>query len=219
MLIGQLLITIDIDLVNDTLTNGVGKVLVLSENQDNKTIFSSPNVIPASILLPPYESVMADLDGNTEMANIEYINYLCRKEPDMFICAILAALLKGINILIYIGKDEAEMPFVSSLIRLLYDQYGITIGTEHHQFMYNKAYDAVIDSKLYLYELITYQDFFILYPETVMIPDYLIPKLIVDMNPYVEVQTTDNYKMYFEGYKNRIKSNNNQLLINPISRG
>ena len=215
---GKLAITHDVNIVNNTLCNG-GKVLLLSE-QPSPNIMQSPNIIPATILLPPYQCVMAELDGEYDIAKTIYTEYLVEKEPDMFICAIITALLDPLtNILIYVGEDEINMSFVSVLLGYLMNEYGITVTSDMNNFLYNMAYDAVILSKLYLYELIDYQFLLTMYPGPVNLPEYIIPKLIYDINPYISIQTPEAYYCYFNGLKNRIKDNNNQLLINPIIRG
>ena len=215
---GCLAMTQDINIVNNTLCSG-GKVLLLSE-QPNPAIMQSPNLIPATILLPSYECVAAELDGELEIAGAIYSEYLASKEPDMFICAIITALLDpATNILLYVGQDELNMSFINILIGYLMNEYGIIIGSSIDQFSYNIAYDAVILSKLYLYELINYEFLFTMYPAQVNIPEYIVPKLVHDMNPYLQVQTPEAYYCYFNDFKNRIKLNDNKFLINPIVKG
>ena len=148
-----------------------------------------------------------------------YIEYLCSKEPDMFICAMLAALLKGINILIYLGPDEANMPFVGVLTQYLWNTYGIGPGTDSSRYTINIGMEHVVLSKLYLYDLINYQELFVLYPPGVKLEEYVIPKLMYELNPYVETPSKEAYEEYFNNFKERIKQNNNRILINPITRG
>lgn len=219
MIDGYLTITNNVEIVNNALCSG-GKVLLLSEQPDSK-IIQSPNIIPATILLPLYESVMAELDGELEISKTIYYEQLASKEADMFICAITRALFdsKGMHIVIYAGEDEMRMSFVGVLMSYFFNEYGITIGSDMDNFSYNVAYDAVLLCKWYLYELIDYNYLFMLYPAPVNIPEYIIPKLIFDMNPYVANTTMEEYYRYFNEYKNRVKQNNNQVLICPISRG
>ena len=215
MLTGQLYITTNIDAVYREQYRNTKILFLCDEKQDVPGV----EIIPASILLPPYESVMAELDDQKDVAAQIYIEYLCQKEPDMFIAAIMAALLRGVNILVYLGPDEANMSFIGTLTQFLWNMYGIGAGTDYNKFTINIALEPAIYCKLYFYDLINYEEFFILYPAGIKIEEYVIPKLVYEINPYVEFPSKQAYEDYFNGYKERVKQNNNKILINPITRG
>ena len=219
MLKGILSMTTDYRIANAAMLNG-HKILVLSEEPiQGFNLGQNNNIVPATVLLPPYPSVMAELDNDINTAYSQYIGYLNSREPNMFICAIIAALLKGINIVILVGANESEMKFIDWFFQYMSNSYGIHIQTNEFQFWYNKMFNGVILADLYGYDLIGYMEFFIRYPATLDLPKKVIPKLVMEMNPYVSDTSEIGYLRYFETFKNHIKENNNQPLINPLIRG
>lgn len=216
MLLGRLGITTDVEAARQLLFNDSSRILLLSEEP---IMEKSDRVIPATILLPPYTCVMAALDNNIEVACDEYINYLSSREPDMFICTVIAALKNGMNILILLGKDEAEVGFSNWLGSYLANVFGIVMATDKNGFMYNNVFDPMILAKLYMYDLITSEELFIRYPQGFDLPRGIIAKLVMELNPYVQYPSEEAYYAYFNGYKERIKQHNNQPLISPLMRG
>lgn len=215
MITGTLAITTDLNMAKAAMFSGA-KILLISEEPIQELV----NTIPATILLPPYPSVMAELDGDIENAYGQYIGYLNSKEPSMFLAAVIAAALKGTNIVMVLGKNESEMKFGMWFVEYMEATYGIRMQINNSvQFMYNNAYDGVILTALYGYDLIGYVDFLTMYPYGLNLPKSLIPKLVMELNPYVENPTEESYTRYFENLKNHIKENNNQMLISPLLRG
>lgn len=104
------------------------------------------------------------------------------KEADTIICLIITALARGINIILYVPKDESSnLSFVTALAQYLVNTYGITIGSEGIPYQYNTAFDHIICTRLYLHDFISYQEFFVAYPANVNIDPVAIQKLMFDM--------------------------------------
>lgn len=208
---GDIRIVTDESQVNNAIYAGF-KVIALTESHNFGGV-----VLNGTTLLPPYEALMAEMDNNIVQFQQIYALHLAKKENDMFICAIIRALMEGINIVLYIPKDEAELMFSKVLVQYINDIYGITILPE--ACMYNEQYDSILITKLYVYELLTKDQFFILYPAGVDIiyDEFLIQKLMMDMNPHIVDRTSQGYYKYFNDYMKMVKGNNNKLPVSPIS--
>lgn len=195
-----------------------GAKVITVTDADPQLAYQYPNTLNASILLPPYESVSAELDGNKAMAEAVYLSYLNSKEPDTFLSAIFTALVKGISIGIYIPAEDLEMSFAGTLLGFLYNAYGLSVMTPAIPFAYNNLFDTRNISKMYLYDLIGPGDLFELYPEGAPIEPSIINKLIFDINPVLDDYTFENYMKYFNAFLKRVKAAHNRMLISPIER-
>ena len=197
--------------VNNAIYAGF-KVIALTENHNFGNM-----ILSGTTLLPPYEALMAEMDNDIIRFQQIYSFHLAKKENDMFICAIIRALLEGINIVIYIPKDEAELMFSNVLVQYINDVYGITILPD--TCMYNETYDAILVTKLYVYDLLTTEEFFTLYPigPDLIYDEFLLQKLMMVMNPYVLDRTSAGYYTYFNDYMKHTKQNGNKMPIIPIS--
>lgn len=219
MLKGTIYITCDIEMVKNSIYNNC-KVVAITENAESINTPDLTNVSIASILLPPYQAVMAEMDGDMGTFYNLYGQHLATKEADSYICLIIAALVRGINILIYIPKDEFGLTFTSAFMQYLQMVYGITVGTENIPCNYNPEFNAVLCNRLYIHEFIIYEEFMVAYPANVSISVEVIPQLMFDMEGYYPpLHNEQEAVIFFNNYKNRIKQNNNKFLIRPIIKG
>jgi hypothetical protein len=160
MLKGNLYLTSDINVAQSAAFAG-SKIILICEQSPFQ--IQVPNVLLGTVLLPPYQAFMAELDGNNQEFYKQYIFHLSQKESDTFLCLIVAALLKGINIVFYIPKDEMQLQFPKVLSEYLFNCFGIIVGTSANVFMYDNSFDPVILMKLYLQNIITVEEFIMLY--------------------------------------------------------
>lgn len=123
--------------------------------------------LKGTILLPPYQAVMAEMDNNFIGFQNEYTIHLMKKESDFFISMIVMALFRGENIIIFIPKDESKLMFVEGLIGHLSSYFGIFPGSEVRPFYYDISFNPIILSKFYIYDLIPKEDFILWYPPQV----------------------------------------------------
>lgn len=72
----------DENTVNNALLRG-DVVLVINDNIDER-IYPSDNVIHASILLPPFESICLLIDDTKDAFAISYSDYLLSRETDLY---------------------------------------------------------------------------------------------------------------------------------------
>lgn len=211
MLKGSIYITTDINVLRQMMSTN--KIVIVGE--PDQALVQSTNALVASVLLPPYNCMMAKMDNDINQFTMLYYNHLMSNEVSNFIAAIIRALYNGTNILLYSTQDEFSLYF-EQFYNFMIANYGIYIGTPANQFMVDSTLNWKLCSALYLFELFTVEEFFINYPSGIQIPDDVIMKLIYELNPYVEDNKSfECYKTYFYNYKERIKAANNKFLA-PI---
>lgn len=211
MLKGSIYITTDINVVRQMLSTN--KIVIIGE--PDQILVQSTNALVASVLLPPYNCMMAKMDNDISQFTTLYYNHLMSNEVSNFIAALIRALYNGTNILLYSTQDEFSLYF-EQFYNFMISNYGIYIGTPVNQFMVDPNLIWKLCSSMYMYELFTVEEFFINYPQGIQIPDEVIMKLIYELNPYVEDNKSfESYKLYFYNYKERIKAANNRFLA-PI---
>ncbi len=155
-----------------------------------------PNVHDCSILLPPTDMMMAWVDGKIILQN-EYPKYLLSKDPDDMIVALLSALTKK-NIILYIPEDDNGI-FATTLFNHLRFTYGITMRTPttYFAFDYNKL--PLLLSKFYMIEVMDPMDYLKSYPQQLLLPEWVIPKLAQELHPFNHQASFQEYANYFNG--------------------
>lgn len=218
---GNIVITTDTNVINRALYEDSAKVLYLCDEDisSNGSIQLGYKVVKSSILLPPYEAVCAMIDNDPALFLQLYTNYLGSPDLDIFITMIMKILMDDQNIILYPGRDEAEMAFIPILSQYFMNYFGVAIGNIYERSMFNFAAVPTILNKMYLYELIDYNEFFILYPVAAPIIPDIVPKLIQEMNPYVSEPSMPVYLKYFTDYLYSVKQNSNNPLRTVIARG
>jgi len=91
---------------------------------------SMPNILNASMLLPPYPAIAAILDGDMDIANQLYSEYLCNNDVWQMIQLVFMSALKGKTFMVYFGGDAKDMPYPSMLLAFISNMTGVTWGTE-----------------------------------------------------------------------------------------
>lgn len=155
-----------------------------------------PNIYNASILMPPTEILMAWADGQPLVLQNEYPKWLMSKDVDDMIIALIGALTKK-NIIIYIPKDEFNI-FGPMLLNHIYYTYGITCNYLNSQFSINYSKIPLIISKFFMCDMMTPEDYLEAYPANAMLPEWVINKLAIQMNPFNGRQVSfQEYYDYF----------------------
>lgn len=169
----------------------------------------SPDVMNASILIPPTELLMAWADNIPFVIQNNYPQYLmnCQDADDMII-ALLAALTKK-NIIVYIPADEFRI-FGQEFLNHMYYTYGITMNTPTTQFSFDVSKLPLILSKFYMMDLMTGNDFIKSYPANYQLLPFVINKLAMELQPFRNnLRSFDQYYAYFN---NLVKENAGQAI-------
>ena len=153
------------------------------------------NIYIASILMPTTDMLMRWADGQPLVLQNEYPAYLSSIEPDSMLVVIIASLLKR-NVVLYIPEEENKI-FGGLLLQHLYYMYGIVCNTPYTQFAFDINKKPFILSKFYMMNLMDAELYLQEYPATYPLPDWVINKLAVDINPYPAGATFETYRTYF----------------------
>lgn len=199
----------------DEFTFTGGKVIYIVEEPDLK--FSThPAIITAGALLPPFEAIQAELDGNIFESNAIYEQYLQKEEADPYISIIIAAALKQIPIGIMFGRDELNMQFPKMLIDFVYRFYGLVFGIKGKVQPYIMEEALPLDlAKLYLMNIIDYPTFMEKHP-SLPINQMAISKLAYEVRPVVKSKDVQHFTEYFEMVRRAVYENGGKFLIDPL---
>ena len=199
----------------DRFTFTGGKVIYIVEEPDFK-YRTHPSIITAGALLPPIESIQAELNGNILESNAIYERYLHSEEADPYISIIIAAALKQIPIGIMFGKDELNMQFPKMFVEFLYKFYGLVLGVNDMVVPYIAEEMIPIDlAKLYCMNIIDYPTFMEKHPALPIHP-IVISKMAIEINPIIKDKTILGYTEYFEHVRKTIGDNGGKYLIDPM---
>lgn len=117
--------------IRDALTACSYGIKVIAIDDENTIEHKSSGIIVLSVLLPPFEAINQELNGNKRDSYNIYMNYLINTD----ICreafgVILTALFYGKTILFYIAPDQAKnLDYGNILFNYLYNEFGITFGS------------------------------------------------------------------------------------------
>lgn len=215
MLKGSIYIANDKNMALSLLPNY--KIIVFGEDGRDLLNIDQINIQPGSILMPPYQASMHMMTDINQFVN-NYMQYLATNESVlMYIIAIMRSLYEGINILLYVSPEEYELPYSKVFIEYIKNTYGILIGTPTSQYLYDQNFNAINCNLLYMYEQMSVEEYFMNYPPQLDIPNEVIPKLIHEVNPFIQDTSFESYKRYFYQYKENIK-NKGKFLFSPFKR-
>lgn len=217
MLKGTIYVTDDINMaMNLAPTHTI--ICVSGETHNYQEFINVTNASVASVLLPPYEAVMQELDGNLMAFKDIYYTYLSTNEPHQIIALILRALFNGKNILLYCTKDESKMNYMKFLLMYLYENFGIIVGTQNNPFGFDPRYELIILNVLYLNNLMNADEYLSNYPiihNSIDDPNILL-KLANELKPFILNPSLEAYRQYFINYLARLR--NGIKAISPIER-
>lgn len=122
---GSINITSDIDVVYNYPLDINNKIINLDEDgllqEDDK------NIIGGSCLLPPMLAKIAESDGNEYDYEMLYKDHLLQPYQQQFIAALIAALYRGKNLLLFL--PELGYTFTRDRLSMyLFQLYGIQVG-------------------------------------------------------------------------------------------
>jgi len=167
------------------LVNDINFALECSYRQGCKVIYIGElnmnlpkSFVSFGALLPPYDALNAEIDGDKQAYAYIYENYLSSNQVVYEIFAsIIVALYSGVNMLIYVEEGD-ELSHLNFLLEYMQVKFGITVGTDVTPFMYNPMYDSFISMILY-----TYLDGFIT-PEMLLFNVPIDHLMVYEYNPF-----------------------------------
>lgn len=153
-----------------------GKIINVSEIPNKSNI-----ILEGSILLPPYEAMSALLDNNADQFSYIYDMYLFKPEIEEFICAIIRATMNNIPIGVFIDGGDFTSIITQVFSSHLSNNFGVMMETPMNGFMYDNRFDIVNLNRLYMYNLINYEEFLYYYPPNTPVDSNISYKLAEDI--------------------------------------
>lgn len=175
---GTIYLTNDPNAAFGSLSQNVKCLIISGEIEVNP---NDNRVIVGSILLPPPEAKMAEIDGDAEQFFRIYSEYLLSDMPSDFISVLLGYLHNGGNVIILVQCDINE-PWVVNLINHLMMYYGLSagiIGTDV-QFQYDVNFNDSNNNILYAAGMISSGEYLV-NTKLDVYPDFIYNKLITDI--------------------------------------
>lgn len=190
MLNGTIFITDNIEVVYQTPTDG--SVKIISMDEDNKLPENNSNIIPGTCLLPPIDAKYAEADGNEQMYDAIYSEYLFAPYQQQYITALIGYLYKGGNLLFFLPEQYTNT--LQKFVQHMLARYGIKIGIigaerpEDYQFFYDLHYIPCWLNMMYKGNIILPEEYLRLYPldARLDIDPGVLNKLLEDLRPYAD---------------------------------
>jgi len=222
---GSIYITSDIDVVYNYPIGDQNKVITLDEEdllqQDDR------NIIGGSCLLPPMLAKVAESDGDEYSYEMYYKDHLLDSYQQGFIGALLAALYKGKNLLLFL--PEIGYTFTrDKLCQYMFQLYGVNIGIMEFDKPTNSViikipnwYDIsaapIWLNLIYEARVIGPYEYLIMYPEDADIKTNMkiMNILISDLHPYAET-LNDKFDIIVKLHKRLHKNPNVRLPIHTL---
>lgn len=108
------------------------KVLLCTEDNLPPDIMMHPNVIKCSILLPPFEAVSMELDGQLDSAYNNYVNYLTAYWPAMSMMLIIyLSAVKGQALALYMGSEYGDIKILQAIPQVFANHIGMVFSTAY----------------------------------------------------------------------------------------
>lgn len=131
------------------------KVIYVGDEDPDVSRALNGEVIYASILTPSYEAFQAVLNDDVLTFSNSYTAHLNTYEPQMMLATIVASMYRGVNIVLLFPEDTADLKYPEFLLRFIYANLGILIGTDDMPFAYNNIFDDAVMDFLYTYNYVS----------------------------------------------------------------
>lgn len=198
---GTIYVTDDINIILNVPDN---TVRIISLDEDNQINPNDPNVIVGTCLLPPTECLIAEADGDEDLYNINYMNYMNSPYIQEFVGALISALYKGTSLILFAPQMKQNLS-ITKLREMFWGFFGIGIGIANSEICnYDPRCIPIWLNMIYSANVISAQEFLIQYPEDVPINNLVLYKLFDELKPVGDTQQIriDSIKRYHHRIKN-----------------
>ncbi|MDE6946223.1 MAG: hypothetical protein K2P14_03450 [Anaeroplasmataceae bacterium] len=167
---GQIFATSDMGVVDTAARTGY-KLIYIGDQLEMPQGYKFVNAI---MLTPDYKTMSAIIEGNQERVAQNYYASLQTPQAEELFAIIIGALRSNSQIMMYFPNETLQLKYPYLLLEHMLNKYGIRVGDSGNPFVYNPAYDASNFRLLYLYNLVTWQEFIL---NTEDLDDFTIAKL------------------------------------------
>lgn len=205
MLKGNIYITDNFNVIKNSNLSLI-KVIILDD--DFEETYMTKDMIIGTILLPPIEAKIAEVDGDEQKYDYIYSSYLLKQDVERYISAIIAFLYKGGSLMLYINDMEYTNT-KNKFVQLFYKLYGIHIGIIESQnpqeanCYYDNTCLPMWLNLIFLSDVIYPEEYLFKYPIDAAIPDNIMNKLMDIMKPLGD--TINDRIKTIENYRSRLK--------------
>lgn len=162
-------------------------VIIFSLDEDNEIPQLDPElprVTMGTMLLPPIESLWVR-DTDFERFQQEYYMYLTNPERTEYIFMMLGLIYRGYKIVLYYPDETDET--IQYLKAFWMSNYGIHIcepSKQYDLFGYDQNKVPMYACGMYYSGMLSPNEFLLIYPINLVIPNDIYIKLIQDIQPY-----------------------------------
>lgn len=179
---------------------------------DTKDYMNIPNSVGASILMPPYQAMMALLDNEERIFRQIYSEYLCLPEVDQMLTIITKAVYNGVNIILFIPSDEVDI-WVELLLYHINQKFGIIVGTKNSPFMIDNSKFINLQISCFMYDIIGLEEIMKSIPKDNYLINIITPKVMA----YYNKPLTNDSHIFVSNIWDMIHLNKKELqVIKPI---
>ena len=188
-LLGNIYITTDKGIVYETL-NTRPDIKLVNLDEENKLRIDPNRYIVGSILLPPVEAIIAEVDGDEQKYDFIYNAHISSDIVREYIACLLAFLYRGGSVLMYF-PDEDYNNTLKKLLYFILINYGVHIGIiedqdPNNQICYlDNRYDGLILDLIYFYTgIIDWREYLFQYPINLPIKESIMDIILNQMKPF-----------------------------------
>ena len=214
---GNILITADKNIIFQALQANDPGLKILSLDEDNTLGFEDERIIKATVLLPPIDAKIAELDGDEQKYDIIYSIHLQTDPVKQYMAGILAFLYNRGRLLLYYPDQEYNNTKIK-LLSFIMALYGIHIGILGDPNPDNATcyYDANLEyiqlDLIYQFtRIIDWRGYLIMYPIEYPIPDQVLNILFIEIRPYGK--DFEERMKEIDRLRSRLKQNPNTINV------
>lgn len=167
---GQIFATSDMGVVDTAARTGY-KLIYVGDQLEMPQGYKFVNAI---MFTPDYKTMSAIIEGNQQRVAENYYASLQTPQAEELFAIIIGALRSNSQIMIYFPNETLQLKYPYLLLEHMLNKYGIRVGDNNNPFAYNPSYDMSNFRLLYLYNLVTWQEFIL---NTEDLDDFTIAKL------------------------------------------
>ena len=188
-LIGNIYITSDKNILFETM-NMRPDVKIISLDENNELGIDPNRFVSGSILLPPVEAVIAEVDGNEQKYDMIYSAHIFSDPVKDYMSSIIAFMYLGGELLLYYPDSD----YNNTLKKMLYfilSTYGIHIGIINDPnpdnrvcYLDNRYEGLCLDLIYYYTRIIDWREYLYQYPLNLPINDSIMNILMYQIQPF-----------------------------------
>lgn len=162
------------------------RVLLCTEDPLLPEIQANPNAVKLSVLLPPYEIVSMEINGDFNGMATAYMQYLANNPTaaSIIYITVLSAYL-GTPMVLCFGSEVRDLHFGNALLQYLQMNFGLVFST-YGTGSINTDIIPVVIANLYLLGEIDGMQALSYYPVNANIDPRMLQKLVMEMNPPIQ---------------------------------